>query len=136
MRDIVVTRHLPHPRAMVWEALTDSAQLSAWLMPNDFRAVLGHRFTFRTDPAPGFDGIVQSEVLEIVPEERLVLAWRGGPLDTTVTFTLADAPQGTVLTLRHAGFAGMGNAIPRIVLGFGWRKLLGRALPARLAAGR
>lgn len=29
MRDIVITRRLPYPRRMVWDALTDSAQLSA-----------------------------------------------------------------------------------------------------------
>ena len=136
MRDIVITRLLPYPRPMVWEALTDSAQLSAWLMPNDIRPVLGHRFTFRTDPAPGFDGVVHSEVLELVPEERLVISWKGGPLDTTVSFTLADAPGGTALTLRHAGFAGVSNALPRIVLGFGWKRLLGRKLPSQIAARR
>lgn len=132
MRDIVVTRLLPYPRAMVWAALTEADQLSAWLMPNDIRLEPGHRFTFRTDPAPGFDGIVHSEVLEVVPDERLVITWRGGPLDTVVTFALADAPGGTLLTLRHAGFAGFSNALPRIVLGFGWRRLLGRKLPAQL----
>lgn len=103
-------------------------------MPNDIRPVLGHRFTFRTDPAPGFDGVVHSEVLELVPEERLVISWKGGPLDTTVSFTLADAPGGTALTLRHAGFAGLSNALPRLVLGFGWKRLLGRKLLSHLGA--
>jgi hypothetical protein len=28
-------------------------------MRNDIRPDVGHRFTFQTDPAPGFDGIVQ-----------------------------------------------------------------------------
>lgn len=134
MRDIVITRLLPYPRPMVWAALTDSAQLSSWLMPNDIRPVIGHRFTFRTKPAPGFDGIVQSEVLDLVPDERLVISWRGGPLDTTVSFALEDHPGGTTLTLRHAGFAGLSNALPRIVLGFGWKGLLGRKLPAHIAA--
>ena len=29
-----------------------------WLMDNDFEPVVGHRFTFRTEPTRGFDGIV------------------------------------------------------------------------------
>jgi uncharacterized protein YndB with AHSA1/START domain len=44
----------------VWRALTDSDLLARWLMPNDFRPVPGHRFSFRTTPRPGqgFDGVV------------------------------------------------------------------------------
>lgn len=132
MQDVVVTRDLPFPRAMVWAALTDSAQLAAWLMPNDFRPVVGCRFTFTTRPAPGFDGTVRCEVLELRPPERLAFSWRGGPLDTVVSFDLAEHAAGTRITLRHAGFAGAGNLIPRIVLGFGWRSLMGRKLPGHL----
>ena len=65
---------LPHPPEKVWRALTDSAVLASWLMPNDFQPRIGHRFTFRTEPVPthGFDGIVHCEVLELVPP-----GWRG-----------------------------------------------------------
>jgi uncharacterized protein YndB with AHSA1/START domain len=134
MRDIEITRTLPFPREMVWYALTDSAQLSAWLMPNDFRPEIGHRFTFRTKPAPGFDGTVHCEVLELSPPARLVISWRGGPLDTRVSFDLAETPGGTRLTLRHAGFAGLSNVIPRVALGFGWRDLIAKKLPGHLSA--
>lgn len=134
MKDIMITRTLPFPRQMVWHALTDSAQLGAWLMPNDFRAEPGHRFTFRTKPAPGFDGIVHCEVLELRAPERLVITWRGGALDTRVSFELHNAGAGTRLVLRHQGFAGFSNTIPRIVLGFGWRDLLGKKLPGHLAS--
>ena len=49
----------PQSREVVWRALTDSAALAGWLMPNDFEPRVGHRFTFRTQPNPqaGFDGI-------------------------------------------------------------------------------
>ncbi|MGP1355445.1 SRPBCC family protein [Roseicyclus sp.] len=136
MKDIEITRTLPFPREMVWHALTDSVQLSAWLMPNDIRPKVGHCFTFRTKPAPGFDGTVHCEVLELSPPARLVVSWRGGPLDTRVSFDLEEAPEGTRLTLRHAGFAGLSNVIPRIALGFGWRDLLGKKLPLHLASPR
>jgi uncharacterized protein YndB with AHSA1/START domain len=136
MKHIEVTRTLRFPRAMVWQALTDSAELGAWLMPNDFRPELGHRFTFRTEPAPGFDGTVHCEVLEIAPPERLVISWQGGGIDTRVVFALAETAEGSRLTLRHEGFRGPSNLIPRIALGFGWRSLLAKKLPGHLAARR
>lgn len=133
MTDIEITRLLRFPRQMVWQALTESAHLEAWLMPNDFLPVVGRRFTFQTKPAPGFDGIVHCEVLELLAPERLVIAWRGGPLDTRVTFELKEAAEGTLLTLRHAGFAGLSNMIARIALGLGWKSLLEKKLPGHLA---
>ena len=45
------------------------------------------RVTFRTSPAPGFDGIVRCQVPEIDPPERMVWSWAGGPIETTVTFS-------------------------------------------------
>ena len=134
MKDIEITRILRYPREMVWQALTDAALLGAWLMPNDFRPEIGHRFTFRTKPAPGFDGTVHCEVLELSPPERLVIRWQGGPLDTRVSFDLSETNEGTLLTLRHTGFAGLSNVIPRIALGFGWKDLLGKKLPRHLSA--
>ncbi len=133
MKDVEITRNLSFPCEMVWRALTDSAQLGAWLMPNDFRAEIGHRFTFRTKPAPGFDGIVHCEVLELSPPELLVISWKGGPLDTRVSFELVQTSTGTRLTLRHMGFAGLSNVIPRVALGFGWKDLLVRKLPRHLS---
>jgi uncharacterized protein YndB with AHSA1/START domain len=56
--DIDATVVYPHPIDQVWAALTSSAALAAWLMPNDFQPEVGHTFTFTTKPAPGFDGIV------------------------------------------------------------------------------
>jgi uncharacterized protein YndB with AHSA1/START domain len=57
--DIDATVVYPHPIDQVWAALTSSAALAAWLMPNDFQPEVGRTFTFTTKPAPGFDGIVR-----------------------------------------------------------------------------
>lgn len=134
MRDIVIDRIIPFPREMVWEALTDADQLSAWLMPNDFRPVAGHAFTFRTKPAPGFDGIVHATVEAIEPPSRLAITWKGGGIDTLVTFELEEAGGRTRLRLRHEGFRGFSNLVPRLILGSGWKSLVGRKLPDFLAA--
>ncbi|MCA3694160.1 SRPBCC domain-containing protein [Aquidulcibacter sp.] len=134
MKDIVISRTLAFPRAMVWAALTSSDHLAAWLMPNDFRPIPNHAFTFKTDPAPGFDGTVHCTVLEIIEPERLKFSWRGGGIDTVVTFELREKGKETQLTLSHAGFAGLSNLIPRVALGFGWKDLLSKKLPAYLSA--
>jgi uncharacterized protein YndB with AHSA1/START domain len=135
MRSIVLTKNYAYPRDVVWAAIADSDALADWLMPNDFRPVAGHEFTFRTKPAPGFDGIVRAKVLEISPPERLVLAWKGGPLDTTVSFELvAVSSTHTRLTLVHEGFQGVSNLLPRLFLGGGWKDILGRKLPDHIAS--
>jgi uncharacterized protein YndB with AHSA1/START domain len=75
-RSIIVEYELPEAPKKVWRALTEPKLLEAWLMPNDIRAEVGHRFNFRAQPVPGWDGTVYCQVLEVVPEQRLVYAWR------------------------------------------------------------
>jgi uncharacterized protein YndB with AHSA1/START domain len=132
----------PHPVELVWRALTEPAALATWLMTNDFQAKVGHRFTFRTDPAPGFDGIVRCRVLDCEPPRRLAYTWRGMPElpETMVSWSLEPVPGGTRLRLVHSGFAADPALAPlRDLLGGGWRsKLLAITLPdllGRLAAG-
>jgi uncharacterized protein YndB with AHSA1/START domain len=120
-RAIVVDYHLAGPPVQVWRALTDPAALQRWLMPNDIAPVVGHRFTFRTQPAPGFDGIVHCEVLEVINNERLVYSWRGGPLETVVTWTLsAGGDGGTILQLVQDGFK-PSDGFTYDMLSKGWR---------------
>ncbi len=52
MAAIEVDQFLARPPDQVWQALTDPDLLARWLMPNDFRPAVGHRFTFRTEPVP------------------------------------------------------------------------------------
>jgi uncharacterized protein YndB with AHSA1/START domain len=53
----------PHPPERVWQALTDRAELAAWLMPNDFSPREGARFRF--DARPAHAEPFECEVLEI-----------------------------------------------------------------------
>ena len=123
---------------IVWRALADREAMADWLMPNDFEPRLGHRFTLRTKPAPGFDGIVHCEVKEIDPPLRLSFSWAGGGIDTLVTFTLTPVRGGTHLVLEHTGFSGLRGLMVSSILGKGWRKkILPKGLPAviqRIAA--
>jgi uncharacterized protein YndB with AHSA1/START domain len=127
--DIDATATYPHPVERVWAALTSSDALAVWLMPNDFKPVVGHRFTFRTKPAPGFDGIVRCEVLELDPPRRMVWTWAGGNIDTTVTFTLEQtADAGTRLRMHQVGFHGLGAQLTRRILTSGWPGILRKRL--------
>jgi uncharacterized protein YndB with AHSA1/START domain len=102
-------------------------------MANDFEPRLGHTFTFRTKPAPGFDGIVHCEVTALEPPSCLSYTWRGGGIDTVVTWTLERVAAGTRLRLRHDGFKGVrGTILRKLVLGPGWQKMFDRKLPAVL----
>ncbi|HEX8344623.1 MAG TPA: SRPBCC domain-containing protein [Actinoplanes sp.] len=131
---IEVDQFLPHPPARLWRALTDAERLARWFMPNDFAPVVGHRFTFRTQPRAGFDGVVHCEVLALQPERLLRFAWRGGTLDSTVTWNLVPEGRGTRLMLRHEGFD-PDDPFQRqalTIMGRGWRSHVLRALDADL----
>jgi uncharacterized protein YndB with AHSA1/START domain len=136
-RTVRVDEFLAHPPARVWRALTDPALLAKWLMPNDFRPLVGHEFRFLTDPRPnaGFDGVVHCRVLDIEPERLLRISWRGGPLDTTVEWRLAPEGRGTRLLLTHDGFDPDDPAqqLALRIMGGGWRSNVMAALRAALA---
>jgi len=127
--DIDQTVLYSHPVERVWAALTSSSALAAWLMPNDFEPVVGHHFSLRTKPAPGFDGIVHCEVVEMEPPSRMVWTWAGGTIDTTVTFTLEAIDGGTRLRLHQVGFHGLGGQLTRRILASGYPRILRQLLP-------
>ncbi|GJM23308.1 MAG: hypothetical protein DHS20C15_32230 [Planctomycetota bacterium] len=134
MSDLRLTRDYPHPPEKVWRALTDCELLSRWLMETDFEPVVGHRFTLRTDPAPGFDGIVRGEVRAVDEPRRIEFSWVGGPIDTVVTWELEAIPGGTRLVVTQRGFAGVKGWLVRAMLGRGSATLYGRHLSALLDA--
>ncbi len=123
----------PFPPDQVWVVLTDPVALGEWLMPSDFQPVLGHRFRFRTKPAPGFDGIVDCEVLELDPPRRLAFSWVGGGIDTIVSFDLAPHGTSTRMVMEQTGFRGPRGLMVSTILKGGWRRMVERRLPAAAA---
>lgn len=101
-----------HTPQQVWEYLTQSELIALWLMPNNFKAEIGHEFQFRTNPIPSLDlnGIFYCKVIELIPYKKLAYSWSGGPndeittLNTIVEWTLEKHKNGTLLTLKHSGF--------------------------------
>lgn len=95
-------QHLPEK---VWRALTDPALLTEWLLPViDLKLEPGSAFTFKTQPQPGWDGIVNCRFLEIEAHRKLSWTWVVGDIDTVVTFTLTPTASGTRLSLVQSGF--------------------------------
>ncbi len=96
---------LQHPPERVWRALTDPALLAQWLLPVlGFRPEPGAEFSFRTEPHPGWDGVVNCRVLAIEAYRKLSFTWGVPFLETVVTFTLTPTASGTRLSLVQSGF--------------------------------
>jgi len=127
MRGIRREVFYPHPRELVWRALTEPELLADWLMANDIVAEVGRSFTFRMPARVGFDGIIHCTVLEATPPSRLVYTWtagnsRGGA--QTVRWNLHAEGNGTRLVLEHTGFEGLFGVLLRAMMGYGWSRKL------------
>jgi uncharacterized protein YndB with AHSA1/START domain len=136
-QQIVVDDVFPHAPETIWKTLTDGELMGRWLgmTPSGFEPVKGKRFTYQTTAAGAWDGIIHCEVLEVIPNQRLAYAWKGGHegntgygslLDTVVTFTLSKAENGTRLRLVHSGFVLPQNEIAFTNMGGGWKKVVPR----------
>ena len=139
-RDLRLERIYPQAPDRVWRALTDRERLSRWLMETDFEPRLGHKFTFRSKPRGGWDGLTYCEVTELEPPRRLAYTWRGGPgdgkpltLDTVVRFTLEPAGSGTRLVLEHSGFSGFKSILVSVLMKSGWAKMMRGKLATEIA---
>ena len=96
---------LHHSPEKVWRALTDPVLLAEWLLPVvDLELEPGAAFTFKAQPQPGWDGIVNCRFLEIEAHRKLSYTWVVGDIDTVVTFTLTPTASGTRLSLVQSGF--------------------------------
>jgi uncharacterized protein YndB with AHSA1/START domain len=104
------------PRSRVWRAISDRTEFGSWfgvrLPAGTFAAgenVSGN-ITY-----PGYEHLLMEiELVEVVPEERLSYRWHPYAIDpavdysseprTLVTFTLRDVAEGTHLTIVESGF--------------------------------
>lgn len=102
---LVVERTFSHPPEKLWRALTESQFLAQWMMKNDFQPVPGHKFQFRSDPAPNWNGIVDCEVLVVEPRKRLSYNWGVAEnMQWVVLWTLTPTENGTHLRMEQSGF--------------------------------
>ena len=106
---------LPHPRSMVWRALTDSQEFGAWFgavftEPFAAGARVKGRITIK-----GYEHMTMDLTIERMEPER-VFSWRWHPGGakpgesfeheprTLVVFELEEVPEGTLLKVVETGF--------------------------------
>ncbi len=103
---VIVEREFPHPPEKIWRALTQPHLIEEWLMKNDFRPNVGHRFHLRGD----WGGVLACEVLVVDPNRTLSYTWNFAHgdaaynLESVVTFTLTPTGAGTHLRMEQSGF--------------------------------
>ncbi|WP_433662396.1 SRPBCC family protein [Nocardia sp. CA-128927] len=141
MSHIHIVRDYPYPPIQVWRAVTDPELVPLWTAtgrggrPVGFRPQPGTTFQFIGKPTPGWNGIVDCEVLDIDPPHLFRYTWtsgEGGQL-TTVTYRLQPHADGTRFTYDHIGYTGIGGYLLSTLLGRVRRTMLTTGLPALLA---
>jgi uncharacterized protein YndB with AHSA1/START domain len=96
---VVVEREIPFPPEKIWRALTQPHLIEEWLMQNDFKPLVDHRFNLRADW-----GAVDCQVLAVEPNKRLSYTWAAYGLESVVTWTLTPTSTGTHLRMEQSGF--------------------------------
>jgi uncharacterized protein YndB with AHSA1/START domain len=139
-------RTIAAPPAAVYRAWLEPEILKQWLAPGGLeleRAEVDERVGGRYriwhsqagSPAGGFE----AELVELVPDERIVFRWgfvgpdrdATPPFDSLLTVTLEPVPAGTRLVLVHERLDALAAALPAVAaqVGGGWDLVLDQ-LPA------
>ena len=107
-------------------------------MQNDFEPVVGHKFTFRSAPQGGWNGVTDCVVLIVEPPTRLAYSWNASGeqaengLKTIVTWTLTPTEGGAHVRMEQSGFRAEDNAFYQGA-GYGWQRMV--AALERVTAG-
>jgi uncharacterized protein YndB with AHSA1/START domain len=134
-------RSIPAPPAKVYRAWLDPDLLRRWLAPGGLEVTraevderVGGRFRIWQADAGTDVGGFECELLELVPDERIVYRWGFvGPqrtdaptYDSLLTVTLRGTPEGTTLTLVHERLDDLAAAMPQVADGVapGWASAL------------
>jgi uncharacterized protein YndB with AHSA1/START domain len=117
-RSVVIEREIPHPPEKIWRALTQPHLIEEWLMKNDFKPVMDHRFNLCADW-----GAVDCQVVAVEPDKTLSYTWAAYGLESVVTWTLTPTRAGTRLRMEQSGFRPDQHQAYLGAKG-GWRKFL------------
>jgi uncharacterized protein YndB with AHSA1/START domain len=104
IRAVVVEREVPFPPERIWRALTQPHLIEEWLMKNDFKPVVDHRFNLRKNPQPDVSIVIDCQVLAVEPHKTLSYTWAAYGLESVVTWTLTPTLTGTLLRMEQSGF--------------------------------
>jgi uncharacterized protein YndB with AHSA1/START domain len=118
-RSVIVEREIAFAPEKIWRALTQPHLIEEWLMKNDFKPAIDHRFTLRGDW-----GSVDCQVMAIEPNKTLSYTWGAMGLESVVTWTLTPTKTGTHLRMEQAGFRPDQTQAYQGAK-FGWQKFFG-----------
>jgi uncharacterized protein YndB with AHSA1/START domain len=95
-----------HPMNRVWEAISQSKEISTWFLKADFEAREGYEYTFKSEDGANCTTI-NGKVLTANPINELVYTWlvEGTEVITTVSWKLEEKDGGTLLKLEHWGIS-------------------------------
>ncbi|THD55240.1 MAG: SRPBCC domain-containing protein [Bradyrhizobium sp.] len=96
---VIVEREIAFPPEKIWRALTQPQLIAEWLMQNDFKPVVDHRFSLSADW-----GAVDCQVQTVEPNKTLSYTWAAMGLESVVTWTLTPTSAGTHLRMEQSGF--------------------------------
>jgi uncharacterized protein YndB with AHSA1/START domain len=123
-RSVIVEKEFPHLPEKVWRALTESSLIEQWLMKNDFQPVTGHSFNLRMEPMPGWNGVIDCQVLVVEPYRTLSYTWGTLGMESVVMFTLTPTSTGTHVRVEQSGFRPDQEANYKGAQ-WGWQKFMG-----------
>ncbi|RAZ92098.1 polyketide cyclase [Mesorhizobium hawassense] len=98
-RSVVIEREIAFPPEKIWRALTQPHLIEEWLMKNDFKPVVDHRFNMSAEW-----GGVDCQVRTVEPNRTLSYSWDTKDLESVVTWTLTPTSTGTHLRMEQVGF--------------------------------
>lgn len=145
-------RTLSAPPPVIYRAWLDPQMLRRWLAPGVMECAraevderVGGRYRVWHTQAGDDVGGFEAEVLELVPDERIVLRWgfvgpdrdAGPAFDSRLTITLGQAPGGgTKLVLLHERLEELAAAMPEVAkqVGPGWDAVLDQLAAVAVAA--
>jgi uncharacterized protein YndB with AHSA1/START domain len=96
---VVVEREIFFPPEKIWRALNSPHLIEEWLMKNDFKPLVDHRFNLRGDW-----GTVECQVRAVEPNKKLSYNWKAMGLESVVTWTLTPTRTGTHMRMEQSGF--------------------------------
>lgn len=105
-KPFVIEKMLKASVEKVWTAITDPAQMKNWYFDlPDFKAKVGHEFSFLGGPPDGIQYLHKCKVTEVIPKKKLAYTWRYEDYEgeSLVSFELFTTPEGTKLVLTHSG---------------------------------
>ena len=140
MSEIRLVRDYPHSPGKVWRAVTDPALIPLWTATGaggrteGFATVVGTKFQFIGRPKPGWNGVVDCEVLEVDEPSLLRWSWTDTSSgDTTeVVYRIEPHEGGTRFSYEHTGFTGVSGFFMALLLGRVRRTMLDKGLTAVL----